>query len=98
MTQYKVTFLPEKQVVFANRGEKLLDVALKAGVNVDHACGGSCACSTCHIIIKEGFHTLESPEEEEVEKLQELGKHLSATSRLACQTKIDTDLIVEIPL
>ena len=97
MTQYKVTFLPSNQVVFARKGEKLLDVALRAEINLDHVCGGSCACSTCHVLIKDGFDALENPDDEEVERLQELGRYLSATSRLACQTEIDADLIVEIP-
>ena len=97
MTQYQVTFLPSNQLVFARKGEKLLDVALRAQVNLDHVCGGSCACATCHVVIKDGFHHLESPDADEVERLQDLGRHLFATSRLACQTEIDADLIVEIP-
>lgn len=84
-------------MVFARKGEKLLDVALRAEINLNHVCGGSCACSTCHVVIKDGFHALENPNADEVDRLQELGRHLSEISRLACQTQIEADLIVETP-
>ncbi len=97
MTEYKVTFLPTNQVAFARKGERVLDVALRAEINLEHVCGGSCSCATCHVIIKEGFEALENPSEDELDKLQELGKQLSLKSRLACQTEVHADLVVEIP-
>ena len=97
MTEYKVTFLPTNQVAWARKGDRLLDVALKADINLEHVCGGGCSCTTCHVVIKDGFEALENPSEDEIEQLQGLGRHLSLTSRLACQTEIDADLVVEIP-
>ena len=93
---FKITFLPRGNVCEAKAGESVLDVAHRNGIEIDHACGGVCACSTCHIIVKKGFNGLEEASEEE-EDMLDLAPMLSTTSRLACQIEINGDLDVEIP-
>ena len=93
---FKVTFLPRGNVCEAKAGESVLDVAHRNNIELDHACGGVCACSTCHIIVKKGFNGLEEAGEEE-EDMLELAPMLSTASRLACQIEINGDLEVEIP-
>ena len=94
--KFTVTFLPRGDVFEANPGESLLDVAHRNHVEIDHACGGVCACSTCHVFVKKGFENLEEASEEE-EDMLELAPMLSMTSRLACQVEVESDLEVEIP-
>ncbi|MCA9471227.1 MAG: 2Fe-2S iron-sulfur cluster-binding protein [Nitrospirales bacterium] len=76
----------------------VLDVALSAGIDIEHACGGVCACSTCHVIIKEGLDTCPEPTEDEDDQLEE-APGLSLQSRLACQCvpNGEKNLVVEIP-
>jgi 2Fe-2S ferredoxin len=76
----------------------LLDIALGNGIDVEHACGGVCACSTCHIIVKEGLETCNEPTDDENDQLDE-APGLSLKSRLACQCvpNGDKDLIIEVP-
>ena len=76
----------------------ILDVALAHGVDVDHACGGVCACSTCHVIVREGFDSLNESTDDEEDQL-DLAPGLETTSRLACQAVPDgsQDVVVEIP-
>jgi 2Fe-2S ferredoxin len=85
---------------FGRDGEpgSLLDIALGHGIEIDHACGGVCACSTCHVIVREGFATIPDAEEEEEDQL-DLAPGLTPNSRLACQAVPDgsSDLVVEIP-
>ena len=94
---FKVTFLPRGNVCEAKAGESVLDVAHRNSIELDHACGGVCACSTCHVIVKKGFNGLEEASEEE-EDMLDLAPMLSTTSRLACQIEINADLEVEIPV
>lgn len=96
MTQPKVTFLPSKHTVLANKGETLLDVAVREDVALEHVCGGSMSCTTCHVVVQKGYDGLETPEEEELDLLEGLGKYKQQTSRLACQTEILADLTVQI--
>ncbi len=76
----------------------VLDVALGAGIDIEHACGGVCACSTCHVFVKEGFDTCSEPTEDEDDQLEE-APGLSLQSRLGCQCvpNGEKNLIVEIP-
>ena len=76
----------------------VLDVALGAGIDLEHACGGVCACSTCHVIVKEGLDTCPEPTEDEDDQLEE-APGLSLQSRLGCQCvpNGEKNLVVEIP-
>ncbi|CAM3079064.1 ISC system 2Fe-2S type ferredoxin [Vibrio mytili] len=88
---------PEGAVLEANNGDTVLDVALKNGIGIEHACEKSCACTTCHVIIREGFDSLEESEEQEDDMLDKAWG-LEPESRLGCQARIaDEDLVVEIP-
>ena len=88
---------PEGAVVEAEVGESILDVALKNGINIEHACEKSCACTTCHVIVREGFDDLEPSDDLEDDKLDK-ACGLEPESRLSCQAKVvETDMVVEIP-
>src|SRR6056300_785825 len=88
---------PEGAVFDAKPGEILIDVALSHGVKIEHACEKSCACTTCHVIVREGFDSLEESDELEDDMLDKAWG-LEPESRLGCQAIIaDEDLVVEIP-
>lgn len=88
---------PEGAVVEANEGETILDVALRNGIHIEHACEKSCACTTCHCIVREGFDELEESDELEDDMLDKAWG-LEPESRLSCQAKVpDSDLVIEIP-
>ena len=76
----------------------VLDIALGQGVDVEHACGGVCACSTCHVKVKEGLDTCNESTDDENDQLDE-APDLSLQSRLACQCVPNgtKDLVIEIP-
>jgi 2Fe-2S ferredoxin len=99
----KIIFLPheklcpEGMVVDAAEGETILDVALANGIHIEHACEKSCACTTCHCIVREGFDSLEPSDELEDDMLDKAWG-LEPDSRLGCQARVaDEDLTVEIP-
>lgn len=78
-------------------GETLCDQLLGHGIDIEHACEKSCACTTCHVVVREGFDTLE-PAEEKEEDMLDKAWGLEGTSRLSCQAKLqDQDLVLEIP-
>lgn len=88
---------PEGAVLEANEGETVLDAALRHGIDIEHACEKSCACTTCHVVIREGFESLEASDELEDDMLDKAWG-LEPTSRLSCQAVVsDSDLVVEIP-
>lgn len=102
----KITFLPEK-VTFEFDPEKLpysghgkpgsiLDIALNFDFPLEHACGGNCACTTCHVIVKEGEKNLSEIEEDEEDRLFQAAD-LTLHSRLGCQAVVRGDVVVEIP-
>lgn len=76
----------------------VLDIALSHGIDIDHACGGVCACSTCHVWIKSGSSSCSEPTDAENDML-DLAPDLKPSSRLACQCVPNgtEDLVVEIP-
>ena len=76
--------------------ESVLDVALAHGVQLEHACGGFCACTTCHVIVKEGEENLSEAEEDELDRL-DMAPGLTQRSRFACQAVVNGDVVVEIP-
>jgi 2Fe-2S ferredoxin len=104
----QVTFLPEgKTVQFENgqlpyedhgKEQSILDVALNYGIALDHACGGNCACTTCHVWVKEGAENLTEMEDDEADKL-DMAADLQLNSRLGCQAVIKKPgkVVVEIP-
>ncbi|MFC6634914.1 ISC system 2Fe-2S type ferredoxin [Microbulbifer taiwanensis] len=99
----KIVFLPhaeicpEGKVVEAEPGVSVCDAALAHGIDIEHACEKSCACTTCHVIVREGFDSLEEPDELE-EDLLDKAWGLEPESRLSCQAIVDDeDLVVEIP-
>lgn len=106
--KYKIKFLPMNKTIevdperfpYDHNGlpGSVLDIALGNGIELDHACGGVCACSTCHVVIKEGYDTTNEALEEEEDQL-ESAPDLKSTSRLACQCVPDgtQDVVVDIP-
>ena len=80
------------------RPGSILDVLLAHGVHLEHACGGNCACTTCHVIVKNGFETLSDAEENELDLLDK-APGLTPTSRLGCQAVVpdDAEITVLIP-
>jgi 2Fe-2S ferredoxin len=76
----------------------ILDIAMANGVDIDHACGGVLACSTCHIYVKEGFKNCNEASDEELDQLEE-APGLKLDSRLACQCVPNgtAEVVVEIP-
>ena len=91
----KIKFLPSNIVCEAKIGESILDIALANGVPIQHACGGFCACTTCHCEIVEGLSNLAAPENEELERLEILDDR-TPQSRLGCQSKVKGDVTVQI--
>lgn len=88
---------PEGALIEAVPGETILDVLLKNGIELDHACEKSCACTTCHVVVQEGFESLEEADELEEDMLDKAWG-LAPTSRLSCQAVVgETPLTVEIP-
>src|SRR5256885_15335156 len=88
---------PEGAQIEAKPGVSLCDTLLENHVDIEHACEKSCACTTCHVVLRQGFDSLE-PAEEKEEDLLDKAWGLVATSRLSCQAKVgDEDLTIEIP-
>ncbi len=99
----KITFMPhdelcpEGKVVEVEPGTSICDAALDNDIELEHACEQSCACTTCHVYVREGGASLEDPEEDE-EDMLDRAWGLDPDSRLGCQARIrDKDLVVEIP-
>ena len=88
---------PEGAVIEAPSGQSLCDAMLANDINIEHACEKSCACTTCHVLVREGFDSLGEAAETE-EDLLDKAWGLEAVSRLSCQALVGTeDLVVEIP-
>ncbi len=100
----KITVLPHADlcpdglmIENATVGETICDILLDNEIEIDHACEKSCACTTCHVIVRQGFDSLQEPTELE-EDLLDQAWGLEAESRLSCQARLaDEDLVVEIP-
>ena len=91
------TLCPDGAIIIADKGQNLCRVLLKNGINIEHACEMSCACTTCHVILDQGFNAL-TPAEDEEEDLLGMAWGLSAQSRLSCQVLVpEEDIIVNIP-
>jgi 2Fe-2S ferredoxin len=99
----KIIFLPHEQicpegaVIEAAPGVSICDAALEHGIEIEHACEKSCACTTCHVIVREGLASLNEPDELEEDMLDKAWG-LEPESRLSCQAIVgEEDLVVEIP-
>ncbi|MDR3607973.1 MAG: 2Fe-2S iron-sulfur cluster-binding protein [Oligoflexia bacterium] len=91
----KVTFLPMNETYEAKDGQSVLDVAIENDVPLQHACGGFCACTTCHIHVKSGLNSLSPIEEDEEERLDR-ATSITLQSRLGCRAYVHGDVVVEI--
>ena len=81
----------------APNGETICDALLRNHIAIEHACEKSCACTTCHVIVREGMSSLDEQEEKE-EDMLDMAWGLTPLSRLSCQAKVrDTKLVIEIP-
>ncbi|TNF36199.1 MAG: ISC system 2Fe-2S type ferredoxin [Gammaproteobacteria bacterium] len=88
---------PQGAVIEADPGETICDALLRNDIEIEHACEKSCACTTCHVIVREGFGSLEPSDELEDDMLDKAWG-LEPQSRLSCQAKVaDQELVVEIP-
>lgn len=104
----RVTFLPENKTFEFEHGklpyqdhgkpESILDVAMNCGLHLEHACGGNCACTTCHVVVKKGKELLNEMDDDEADRL-DMAADLQLNSRLGCQTVIEKpgEVVVEIP-
>ena len=90
-------YCPEGATLQAPRGTSVCEALLDNGIEIEHACEMSCACTTCHVVVKEGFDSLGEPDEAE-EDLLDRAWGLTPTSRLSCQAILsDRDVTIEIP-
>ena len=106
MAKYQITFEPMGKTVDVDsdsfcgsgcgRAGNLLDIALAAGIEIEHACGGVGVCGTCHVIIEQGEENLSPPDDDELDTV-ELAPGNTPSSRLACKAVVRGDATVRIP-
>lgn len=106
--KFTVTFIHEEKSIEVDPAElpfgrtglpgSILDIGLEFGMAIDHACGGVCACSTCHVIIREGIDSCNEATDDELDQLDN-ARGVELNSRLACQCVPNgsQNLVVEIP-
>ena len=88
---------PEGAVIEAEQGESVCEALLRNDIEIEHACEMSCACTTCHVIVREGFDSLEEADDLEEDYLDKAWG-LEPESRLSCQAQVgENNLVVEIP-
>lgn len=88
---------PEGAVIEAKTGVSICDNLLAHDIEVEHACEKACACTTCHVIVREGYQSL-NPAEEKEDDMLDKAWGLEPLSRLSCQAIVaDSDLVIEIP-
>jgi 2Fe-2S ferredoxin len=91
------TLCPEGAVLEATPGVSVCDTLLENHIDIEHACEKSCACTTCHVIVREGYESLEPPTEKE-DDLLDKAWGLELTSRLSCQLRVkDAPITIEVP-
>ena len=91
------TLCPEGATIEAEPGTSICDALLNNHIEIEHACEKSCACTTCHVIVREGYDSLEPPTDKE-DDLLDKAWGLELTSRLSCQARLkDEPVTVEIP-
>ena len=90
-------YCPKGAEVTASAGTSICEALLENGIKIEHACDMSCACTTCHVIVREGFNSLGEMDESE-EDLLDRAWGLEPDSRLSCQAIVaQKNLVVEIP-
>ncbi|WP_301117834.1 ISC system 2Fe-2S type ferredoxin [Pusillimonas sp. (ex Stolz et al. 2005)] len=100
----KITVLPHPEICpegavidDAPQGTSICRILLDNGIEIEHACELSCACTTCHVVVRQGFDSLEEASDNEEDYLDRAWG-LEANSRLSCQAILaDEDLTIEIP-
>lgn len=107
-TTVRIIFLPDNcafefehgKLAYKDHGKpgSMLDIALNFGFHLEHACGGNCACTTCHLVVKKGKELLSQMEDDEADRL-DMAADLQLNSRLGCQAVIEKpgEIVVEIP-
>ena len=91
------TLCPEGKIIQAKSGVTICDALLDNQITIEHACEKSCACTTCHVVVRAGLTSL-APAEESEEDMLDKAWGLEAQSRLSCQAQVtNTDLTIEIP-
>ena len=91
------TLCPAGLEIEAVPGTSICDTLLGHGIEIEHACEKSCACTTCHVIVREGYDSLDPPTDKE-DDLLDKAWGLELTSRLSCQARMkDEPVTVEIP-
>lgn len=92
-----VELCPDGAVIEARAGESVCQNLLENGIAIEHACEMSCACTTCHVIVREGFSAL-APSDEDEDDMLDKAWGLEPNSRLSCQAVVgETPLVIEIP-
>jgi ferredoxin, 2Fe-2S len=101
----RVTFLPMNVTVEVDESRfplqhdgkpgSLLDVALAHGIKMGHNCGGNCACTTCHVVVKQGMENLSPMQPDEEDRL-DMAEGLTLSSRLGCQAVVKGDVVAVI--
>jgi len=98
-TEHKVQVEPDK-IPYGETGQpgSILDIAMGNGIELEHVCGGVCACSTCHVIVKQGLETCNEGTDDEFDQLEQ-APVTTLQSRLGCQCVPNgtKDIVVEIP-
>ena len=90
-------YCPEGAEITASPGTSLCEAMLENDIEIEHACEMSCACTTCHVVVREGFRSLGEMDESE-EDLLDRAWGLEPTSRLSCQAILaNEDVTIEIP-
>lgn len=90
-------YAPEGKTITAPAGTSICEALLDNGVNIEHACDMSCACTTCHVVVREGFASLNEADETE-DDLLDRAWGLEPNSRLSCQAILaQRDVTIEIP-
>jgi len=74
----------------------ILDIFLNHGLHLEHACGGNCACTTCHVVVRQGDENLSEMDDDEADRL-DMAADLTLHSRLGCQCVVTGDVVIEIP-
>ena len=90
-------YCPEGSVIVVPAGTSICEALLENDIPIEHACEMSCACTTCHVIVREGFNSL-NPSDENEDDLLDRAWGLNPKSRLSCQAIVaQQDLVIEIP-